>query len=219
MPESYPTRPSARRPFVVTPYVLVADGNLVPELPDRCPQAETRTGSRCRISAHHHRKRSHLDLSAPDHTTLSRRGQHLDVRLRRVPTGKAFHLIVDSTGLSIVGEGEWAAAKHGRKGKRGWKKLHLGVDGAGVIVAQVLTDGNADDSKTGIDLIHTVEDDVSSFTADAAYDTIAIYRGEPRIGPRSARVSGRGRAGHVGESGEGRVGAGEATGEGPRRGA
>ncbi len=78
-----------------------------------------------------------LDLSAPDHTTLSRRGQHLDVRLRRIPQGEVTHLIVDSTGLSIVGEGEWAAAKHGGKGKRGWRKLHLGVDGSGVIVAQV----------------------------------------------------------------------------------
>ncbi|MCP3914317.1 MAG: transposase, partial [bacterium] len=58
-----------------------------------------------------------IDLVAPDHTTLSRRGQHLDVRLRGVPTGKAVHLIVDSTGLSIVGEGEWAAAKHGRIGR------------------------------------------------------------------------------------------------------
>ncbi len=79
-----------------------------------------------------------LDLSAPDHTTLSRRGQHLDVRLHRVPRNKSIHLIVDSTGLSIVGEGEWAAAKHGGKGKRGWKKLYLGVDGSGVIVAQAL---------------------------------------------------------------------------------
>ena len=67
-----------------------------------------------------------LDLSAPDHTTLSRRGQHLDLRLRRVSTGESTHLVVDSTGLSIVGEGEWAAAKHGGKGKRGWRKLHLG---------------------------------------------------------------------------------------------
>jgi hypothetical protein len=50
-----------------------------------------------------------LDLSAPDHTTLSRRGQYLDRTLRRVPTGKGLHLIIDSTGLSIVGEGEWAA--------------------------------------------------------------------------------------------------------------
>ena len=28
-----------------------------------------------------------LDLSAPDHTTLSRRGQHLDLALRRLPAG------------------------------------------------------------------------------------------------------------------------------------
>ena len=47
-----------------------------------------------------------LDLSAPDHTTLSRRGQHLDLPLRRAPAGAGLHLIVDSTGLSIVGEGE-----------------------------------------------------------------------------------------------------------------
>ena len=41
-----------------------------------------------------------LDLSAPDHTTLSRRGQHLDLALRRLPAGAGIHLIVDSTGLS-----------------------------------------------------------------------------------------------------------------------
>ena len=79
-----------------------------------------------------------LDLSAPDHTTLSRRGQHLDLALRRLPAGAGIHLIVDSTGLSTVGEGEWAAVKHGGRGRRGWKKLHLGVDGSGVIVAHAL---------------------------------------------------------------------------------
>ena len=54
-----------------------------------------------------------IDRSAPDHTTLSRRSQHLDLTLRGVPTDERLHLIVDSTGLSIVGEGEWAAVKHG----------------------------------------------------------------------------------------------------------
>ena len=68
------------------------------------------------------------DLDAPDHTTLSRRSQRLDVKLQGFPVKGAIHLIVDSTGLSIVGEGEWAAVKHGGRGKRGWKKLHLGVD-------------------------------------------------------------------------------------------
>ncbi len=126
-----------------------------------------------------------LDLFAPDHTTLSRRSRQLNVILRRIPRGEAIHLIVDSSGLSIVGEGEWAAAKHRGKGKRGWKKLHLGVDEAGVIVAQVLTDANINDATTAIDLIKAVEGGISSFTADAAYDTIAVY---DAAGSRGARV-------------------------------
>src|SRR5829696_1744818 len=83
-------------------------------------------------------------LEAPDHTTLSRRSQLLNVAVRAMPTKGAMHLIVDSTGLSVVGEGEWAAAKHGGRGIRGWKKLHLGVDGAGVIVAHALTEATVD---------------------------------------------------------------------------
>ena len=77
-----------------------------------------------------------VDLAAPDHTTLFRRSKGLRVRLRRSGGTGPIHLIVDSTGFSIVGEGEWAAAKHGGKGRRGWKKLHLGVDSASVILAQ-----------------------------------------------------------------------------------
>ena len=126
-----------------------------------------------------------VDLDAPDHTTLSRRSQHLDVECHRVPANGPIHLIVDSSGLSIVGEDEWAAVKHGGPDKRGWKKLHLGVDGSGVIVAHVLTDGNADDAQTALNLIDAVEGDILSFTADAAYDTIAIYEA---AGARAAKV-------------------------------
>ena len=139
-----------------------------------------------------------LDLSAPDHTTLSRRAQRLNLTLRRVLTGTGIHLIVDSTGLSMVGDGEWAAVKHGSRGTRGWKKLHLGVDGTGVIVAHALTGGHVDDATTALDLINTVEGDVSCLTADAAYDTRGIYeaagaRGATVVIPptRTATLSGR----------------------------
>ena len=126
-----------------------------------------------------------LDLSAPDHTTLSRRGQHLDLPLRRAPTGAGLHLIVDSTGLSIVGEGEWAAAKHGGRGRRGWKKLHFGVDRSGVIVARALTEASVDDATTGITLIEAVDGALGQVTADAAYDTIGFYEA---AGARGATV-------------------------------
>jgi hypothetical protein len=112
----------------------------------------------------------------PDHTTLSRRGQSLDLALRcRVRTGSRLHLVVDSTGLSIVGEAEWAASKYGGRSKRGWKKLHLGVDRSGYIIAQALTDSTSDDALTGITLIDGITAAVASLTADTAYDTIAFY--------------------------------------------
>ena len=126
-----------------------------------------------------------LDLSAPDHTTLSRRGQHLNLRLRRAPGSVGMHLIVDSTALSIVGEGEWAAAKHGGRGRRGWKKLHLGVDRSGVIVAQALTEGSVDDATTGITLVEAADGDLGSVTADAAYDRVGFYAA---AGARGATV-------------------------------
>ena len=140
-----------------------------------------------------------LDLPAPDHTTLSRRGQLLDVSLHHLPRDKRLHLLIDSTGLSMFGEGEWAAAKHGGHGKRGWKKLHLGVNRSGVIVAQALTDATADDALTGITLMGAVDGDVVTVTADPAYDTITFYnvateRGATVVVPpaRTARVSRRG---------------------------
>jgi IS5 family transposase len=126
-----------------------------------------------------------LELVAPDHTTLSRRGQHLNLTRARVPTGKGLHLIVDSTGLSIVGEGEWARAKHGVRGTRGWKKLHLGVDRSGVIIAHALTEATVDDATMAIELIKAVDGRVASITGDAAYDAIAFY---DAAGARGATV-------------------------------
>ena len=135
-----------------------------------------------------------LDLRSPDHTTLSRRGPHLDLRLR----GAGLHLIIDSTGLSIAGAGEWATAQHGGRGTRGWKKLPVGVDHTGVIVAHARTDATVDDATTGVELIEAVNDDIASVTADAAYDTVGCYdaagaRGATVVVPptKTARVSRR----------------------------
>ncbi|AMY09530.1 hypothetical protein LuPra_02749 [Luteitalea pratensis] len=44
-------------------------------------------------------------LDAPDHTTLSRRGQVLKVAVHHILATEPLHLIVDSSGLSVVGEG------------------------------------------------------------------------------------------------------------------
>jgi hypothetical protein len=123
-------------------------------------------------------------LEVPDQTTLSRRSKQLRVDLRRVRRAERIHLVIDSSGLSIVGQGEWATAKHGGSSRRGWKKLHLGVDANGEILAQVLTDSVGDDPSNGLDLIDRVDGDVGSITADAAYDTVAMYDAGARRGAR-----------------------------------
>ena len=74
-----------------------------------------------------------LRLPIPDHTTLFRRSKTLKLILRRHQSSKkSLYLIVDSTGLSIHGEGPWAT---GKKRRRGWRKQHIMVDREGFIAA------------------------------------------------------------------------------------
>ena len=70
-----------------------------------------------------------LNLKAPDHTTLSRRNQIVAVPPLTRSYDGPIDLIVDSTGLKILGCGEWNAHKHkASKKRRDWRKLHIGVD-------------------------------------------------------------------------------------------
>jgi len=69
-----------------------------------------------------------INIAIPDHTTLSRRGGGLTILPTRVDRAEPLHLLVDSTGLKIYGEGEWLDQKHGIRSRRRWRKLHLGVD-------------------------------------------------------------------------------------------
>jgi hypothetical protein len=70
-----------------------------------------------------------LDLPIPDHTTFSRRGGGLTVLPQRVERTEPLHLLIDSTGVKIYGEGEWLDQKHGVRSRRRWRKLHLAVIG------------------------------------------------------------------------------------------
>jgi hypothetical protein len=69
-----------------------------------------------------------VDIAIPDHTTLSRRGGGLTLLPKCVDRAEPPHLLVDSTGLKIYGEGEWLDQKHGIRSRRRWRKLHLGID-------------------------------------------------------------------------------------------
>jgi hypothetical protein len=118
-----------------------------------------------------------LELAIPDHTTLSRRGRAFAGRQPRIVRHDApMHLVLDSTGLQLFGQGEWDAEKHGRV-RRQWRKLHLAVDAdTGEIAAHVLTEGHADDAAQAPGLLGQIEGCIATATADGAYDSDAVYQ-------------------------------------------
>src|SRR3954451_18657406 len=71
-----------------------------------------------------------MSVGVPDHTTFSRRSPDLALAtaLARAPARGPVHVVIDATGLKVYGAGEWLAEKHGARGKRTWRKLHLAID-------------------------------------------------------------------------------------------
>jgi hypothetical protein len=118
-----------------------------------------------------------LEVPVPDHSTLSRRGRALAGREARVvPHGGPVHLVLDSTGLELFGQGEWDAQTYGRTPRR-WLMLHLAGDAStGEITAHALTDGTADDAAQVPALLRQTEGEIASVTADGDYDGEPVYR-------------------------------------------
>jgi hypothetical protein len=116
-----------------------------------------------------------LDLTVPDHSTLSRRAETLEVARPQFNAGPV-HLLVDSTGLKLSGAGEWLVEKHGTSRRRSWRKLHIGVDAdTGRIVAAALTTSDVDDGSQVGPLLDQIAAPVASFTGDGAYDQDGVY--------------------------------------------
>lgn len=127
-----------------------------------------------------------LDLPVPDYSTLSRRADDLAVDLSQESQQQdeqpnaPRHIVIDSTGLKVYGEGQWKERTHGKSKRRTWRKLHLGVDPkTGEITAERLTDNSKHDtSQVEALLEETLESSsaVSHVGGDGIYDTWPTYR-------------------------------------------
>jgi transposase len=118
-----------------------------------------------------------LDLAVPDHSTLSRRMGQLEIDLPVVPATGARHVVVDSTGVKVYGEGEWKTRQHGVSKRRTWRKLHLGVDEAtGEILAAVVSTNNVRDGEVFGDILDQIDEDIYQVSADGAYDQRDCYQ-------------------------------------------
>ena len=115
-------------------------------------------------------------LSVPDHSTLSRRQRDLSVQLPNRPTNEPIHVVVDSSGLKVYGEGEWKVRQHGGSIRRTWRKLHLGLNEArGEVVAQTLTENSVDDAAQVEPLLEQIDPDVETLSGDGGYDKHKVF--------------------------------------------
>src|SRR5688572_23532177 len=98
-----------------------------------------------------------LELPVPDHSTLSRRRRQLTITLPVKDWSKPRHLVVDSTGVKVYGEGEWKVRQHGVGKRRTWRKLHLCNDEATLeIVSVVASTNDVTDAEALPDLLQDV---------------------------------------------------------------
>jgi len=129
-----------------------------------------------------------LGLKTPDHTTMSRRSRDVEVPCF-AQSGGPLHLVIDWTGLKILGDGEWQSHKHKTSNKRrSWCKLHLGIDGDGYIIASALTDRTVDDACVAISMLEQIEGSIARFTADGAYDSRPMYEALAAAGATDIRI-------------------------------
>lgn len=115
-----------------------------------------------------------LDWAVPDFSTLSRRQRTLKVRIPYRGSGGPLHLLVDSTGIKVEGEGEWNTRKHGGAKRRVWRKIHIGIDEETLEIRAVeFTTSDVGDAPMLPELLDQIppEQEIATVTGDGAFDT------------------------------------------------
>ena len=124
------------------------------------------------------RRMAGLDWKVPDFSTVSRRQKTLRVQLPYRASATALDLLVDSTGIKFLGEGEWKRKKHGAEYRRQWRKVHLGIDASKLEIRAIeVTDNSVGDAPMLPELLAQIPPDeaLASVSGDGAYDTKACH--------------------------------------------
>lgn len=115
-----------------------------------------------------------LDWPVPDFSTVSRRQKRITVQISSRRASGPLNLLVDSTGIKFLGDGEWLARKHGTQRRRQYRKVHLAMDTAtGDIRAVEFTSSDKGDSPVLPHLLDQIPPDeqIGTVTGDGAFDT------------------------------------------------
>jgi hypothetical protein len=117
-----------------------------------------------------------VELPTAHYSTLSRRARSLELSLA-TSSKKIKHLVIDSSGLKVYGEGEWKVRTHGKAKRRIWRKLHISMDASDhQISAALITDKEVLDRHALPQLLGHTEAEIEYVCADGAYDFEQCYR-------------------------------------------
>lgn len=136
-------------------------------------------------------KLSNLPWTAPDYSTVCRRQKDLQVIIPYRPSQGGLDLLVDSTGIKFLGEGEWKRKKHGSDYRRQWRKVHIGIDADTLEIRAVeVTDNSMGDAPMLPELLKQIPcgEQIVSVTADGAYDTKRCYAAISQAGAQPVIV-------------------------------
>lgn len=117
-----------------------------------------------------------LPLRCPDYSCVSRRAKSVNFPFKNPTRGEIAHLVIDSTGLKVFGEGEWKIKKHGQEKRRVWRKLNLAVDAdTHEVICADLSLNNVIDAEAFPGLIRQTHRKIRVASADGAYDTMLCH--------------------------------------------
>ena len=126
--------------------------------------------------------------SIPDYTTINRRINRLDVRIKDTDSkNKEFKdeyiiVAIDSTGIKVTNRGQWMRDKWHIKNKKGYLKIHIAVNvKTKKILSMKVTDEHVHDSKALPELVNgAIKLDkkitIGELFADGAYECNDIFR-------------------------------------------
>lgn len=114
-----------------------------------------------------------LDLPVPSYSQISRRAKSLHKKVEQLTRDKkSRHIIFDSTGLKVHGEGEWKIKVHGKSKRRTWRKFHIGIDAETQdIICCELTGNDKGDAEIAEEMLKKSPCKVTSVRGDGAYDS------------------------------------------------
>lgn len=117
------------------------------------------------------------DYRSPHYSLFCKRAAEAAALLPKMTKTRPTDLIIDSSGLKILGEGEWKDKVHRSKTRKSWVKLHIAVDArTQEITAAVLSDEYTADSCVLPTLVEKSPKSVKKVLADGAYDRSSVRK-------------------------------------------